>query len=341
VNPFTQRSRITDPARFAGRWRELSQISERLEQRRPVLLAGGGGVGKSSLLTHVAQSAGVVLERPDLESLFVDLAVLPNAAACYQLLVSALGSRGDSPAALELALIEADGPVLICLDNADAALAAGWGEDLLERLARMARSSAAARRGGIALPGTGDIDMLLVAAVGPRAPQLSEPFAVITLGALPAAELRLITEAYLDGTGVEFSPAELRDLATLSAGHPAYLQRAAFHLFKSRAEPGYDWQAAYLAEARAMPVIGAPLPNSVFEGESDSRGEESSYGEFVGDGERPELFQRSSGDIGPLIATVLPLILAIASAGLSGIWWVGLLVGALGYAIVILLLRKS
>ncbi len=341
MNPFTQRSRITDPARFAGRWRELSQICERLEQRRPVLIAGASGVGKSSLLTHVAQSAGVVLERPDLDALFVDLEMLPSAAACYQLLVSALGSRGDSAAALELALIEADGPVLICLDNADDALTAGWGEDLLERLARMARGSAAARRGGIALPGTGDIDMLLVAGVGTRAPQLSEPFAVITLGALPAAELRLITEAYLDGTSVEFNPAELRELAALSTGHPAYLQRAAYHLFKSRVEPGYNWQAAYLAEARAMPVIGAPLPDSVFEGQGDARSEESSYGEFPADGSRPELLQRSSGDSGPLIATVLPLIAAIASAGLSGIWWVGLLVGALGYAIVILLLRRS
>ncbi|MGB9633664.1 MAG: AAA family ATPase, partial [Chloroflexaceae bacterium] len=61
MNPFTQRERITDPERFAGRWREVGMVFERIEARRPVLLTGARGTGKSSLLTHVGQSAGAVL----------------------------------------------------------------------------------------------------------------------------------------------------------------------------------------------------------------------------------------------------------------------------------------
>jgi hypothetical protein len=338
MNPFTQRSRITDPTRFAGRWRELSQIFERLEQRRPVMVSGSPGVGKSSLLTHTAQSASAVLERPDLESLFADLAVLPDANACYKLLVKALGGFGETPAALELALIEAEGPVLICFDNADVAIAAGWGEDLLERLARMARSSAA-RSGGIALPGTGDIDLLFIVGVGATAPRLGEPFAVVRLGALPPTETRLIIEAYLDGTGVEFSPAELRDLAFLSAGHPAYLQRAAFHLFQSYVQPGYNWQEAYLNEARSMPVIGAPLPPEVFAGQGGSSIEESGYGEFAGEMGRAAPPRNSIEGPGALLAAIVPLILALLAALISGTWWVGVLVAVVGYGVVITVAR--
>ena len=35
-NPFTERGRITDPSRFAGRWSELSLLFERLESSRPL-----------------------------------------------------------------------------------------------------------------------------------------------------------------------------------------------------------------------------------------------------------------------------------------------------------------
>ncbi|MBC8074796.1 MAG: ATP-binding protein, partial [Chloroflexales bacterium] len=138
-SPFTERGRITDPQHFIGRWRELSIIFEKLEARRPVLIAGPAGVGKSSLLTHISQSAATNLERFDLESLFVDLAALPDAAAFYRLVVDALGDKGDTSAALEVALIQHEGPVLLCLDGAEQAIAAGWGDMLLAALARIAR----------------------------------------------------------------------------------------------------------------------------------------------------------------------------------------------------------
>ena len=73
TNPFTERGRITHPERFAGRWAELSLIFERLEAARPVLLAGPPGIGKSSLLTHISQSASVNLELPELRSYYLDL----------------------------------------------------------------------------------------------------------------------------------------------------------------------------------------------------------------------------------------------------------------------------
>ncbi|HMQ34027.1 MAG TPA: AAA family ATPase, partial [Chloroflexaceae bacterium] len=272
MNPFTERGRINNPARFTGRWREVGMVFEGLERRRPVMIAGAPGAGKSSLLTHVAQSAGAVLELPDLDALYLDLAVLPDAAAVYTLVGRALRGRAASAGELEDALARFGHPVLLCLDGADAAVAAGWGADLLERLARIARrSTPALDEGERLLPGTHDL--MLVAAAGAAAPPLGEPFREVRLGALPAAEVRLLAEAYLGEDEAGFSGEELRSLAELSAGHPAYLQRAAYHLYEARTRPGYDWRAAYLAEARERPVIGAPLPPELFRGEGGEAGE--------------------------------------------------------------------
>jgi hypothetical protein len=294
LNPFTERGRITDPARFTGRWSELALIFERLEAGRPVLLAGPPGIGKSSLLTHIVQSAAVNLELPDLHAYYLNLAGAESAADVYRVVVAALRQRGDTLAALELALVAVEAPVLLCLDDAQTAIAAGWGEGLLESLARIARAG----------------NLILVAAVNGRAPLLSERFATISLGALAATEVRLLADTYLDGTGISFTPAELRDLTDLSAAHPAYVQRAAFHLFQSKLDPNFDWRAAYLAEARARPVPGAPLPPAIFEGERNRRMEQSSYGEPQGISTpgAPQQFQLP--EVTPALVFTLPLLAA-------------------------------
>ena len=323
INPFTERGRITDPARFAGRWSELSLIFDRLEAGRPVLLAGPPSIGKSSLLTHIAQSAAVNLELPELHSYYLNLRVTPDSAAVYQLVVEALGQRGNTLAAFEVALVAVGDPVLLCLDDAQAAIAGGWGEQLLEALARVARG------------GT----LFLVAAVDGPPPLLSERFATINLGALAATEVRLLTESYLDDTGIHFTPGELRDLTDLSAAHPAYVQRAAFHLFQSKLDPRIDWRAAYLAEARTRPVPGAPLPPAIFEGGRQKRLEQSAYGEeqYAGPANMPQQFQL------PVVPAAVPLAFPVLAAALllviTGNLLLALLVAVVGLAAVGLWLR--
>jgi hypothetical protein len=262
-NPFTERGRITDPGRFAGRWSELSLIFDWLEAGRPVLVAGAPGVGKSSLLTHITQAAAINLDLPDIFGFYLDLREAEDSAEVFKAVVEALESRGNTLAALEVALVAVENPVLLCLDNAHVAIAAGWGEQLLDTLGRLARS----RR------------LMLVAAVQGAPPQLSERFSTLTLGAFAAPEIRLLAEAYLDPTDIVFTPADLRELARVSAAHPAYLQRAAYHLFQSKLFPDLNWRAAYFAEAREHPIPGAPLPPAVFQGDQGERVAESIYGE--------------------------------------------------------------
>jgi hypothetical protein len=149
-------------------------------------------------------------------------------------------------------------------------------------------------------------------------PFLSEPFATISLGALATPEVRLLTDAYLDDTGISFTPGEVRAIAELSAAHPAYVQRAAFHLFESKLDPTIDWRAAYLAEARSRPVPGAPLPPAVFEGQQQQRLEQSAYGQegYATAEGAPQQFQLP--EVAPALAFILPLLagaLVLAVAG--------------------------
>ncbi len=275
-NPFTERGRITDPSRFAGRWSELSLLFERLEAGRPVLVAGSPGIGKSSLLTHVTQAAAVNLEMPDLRAYYLDLRGAESAAEIYRTVATALGQPGDTLAVLELALLEA--------------------------LARVARGA----------------DLFLVVATEGPPPPLSEPFAIIRLGALAQTEVRLLVETYLDDDQIAFTPAELRQLIELSAAHPAYVQRAAYHLYRSKLDPSLDWRAAYLAEARERPIPGAPLPPAIFEGRRQDHVAQSSYGEVSGEKSPSGPIQLPLPDAAPIQILLAALILALLAYLPSG-----------------------
>lgn len=311
LNPFTERGRIVDTERFVGRWSELGLIFERLEAGRPVLIVGTPGIGTSSLLTHIKQAAAVNLETPELRAYYLDMYAAESAAHVYATLAQALGQRGDTLAALELGLVAAGDPVLVCLDNAHAALAAGWGEALLEALARVAR-------GG---------QLLVVAGLLGAPPQLSERFATLKLGAFAQTEVRLLAESYLDGTGVAFTPAELRELIELSAAHPAYVQRAAYHLFQSKLDPSYDWRAAYRAEARDRPVPGAPLPPAAFEGGGPRPVAHSSYGDAAEASTAREQQLRPLPEAPPLVNILVALGVAVLVYLASGSWPLALAAG--------------
>jgi hypothetical protein len=266
----------------------------------------------------------------------MDLSVLPDVAACYRLMAQGLGSRGETAEAIELITLQRSAPVLFCLDRADTAITAGWGADMLERMARLARRSFLVGRGGRAMGE--ERALLLAVVVNSRAPVLNEPFARVGLGAVSAAEIRLFTDAYLEGTGVQFTPPELHELATLSMGHPAYLQRAAYHLFQSRQQAGYDWRSAYLDEARERPVPGAPLPPAVFEGEEteSTLDYQVNYESLT---TTPELQTVESGGAGELAGVLVPLIAALLAWQASASWLVGLGVLAAGFALVAVVVK--
>ncbi len=333
TNPFTERGRITNPAKFIGRWREVSLIFDQIERRRPVLIGGAPGIGRSSLITHIAQSAGAVLEIPDLIALSLDLAVLDDAATTYRLIAREFGVRGTTINDVETGLKRTPHPVLIALDNTQAAVGTGWGEELLERLARLARRSAPSYAGGIGVGLADSFDLILVATHTGTLPALSEPFAGVGLGALAPTEARLLIEAYLEGTEVEFSPATTYELVRLSASHPAYLQRAAYHRFIAEQDPTYDWRARYLAEAREQPVPGAPLPPEAFVGDGTPNVASSVYGELESVQASQSAPSPPAEGIVPLVAALIPLLIGLGTLQYTGNWLLAALTLGAGYGL--------
>lgn len=343
TNPFSERGRIVDPGKFVGRWRELGAACEQLERRRPILLYGPSGSGRSSLLTHLAQAAGAVLEIPNLNAFYLDLAVLPDAATTYGLIVRALGGSEPTIAALERRLAANGRPVLICLDGVESAIAAGWGEDLLERLGRLARRSAPGYH-GVAGP-TGQsmaYDLMVVGAVRGAPPALSEPFATVRLGPLSFAEARMLLDSYLEEGEPLFSADEVRELMALSAGQPAFLQRAAYHLYETRRRPTYRWRKAYRAELRENPPVENPLPPAIFEAEDDDEDDDETEQPDLPPTEaspRPRRRRASitpSDDLRPLLAAVGPLLAGLVGMQASNSWPIGVAIGAAGYLSVII-----
>lgn len=338
ANPFTEHGRITNPERFVGRWRELSLIFDQIDARKPVMVAGVAAVGRSSLLTHIAQSASTVLEQPTLEALYVDMAELASLEAFFALLTEALGNSGTQASAFEFALLEQGVPVLLALDNAERAIEAGWGDYALESLARIERRSTPMPSYALEAR-EGTIDLIVVVAVRGKAIPLSEPFVHVTLGAFASSEVRLLAEAYLFQTDVSFESKEMNELWALSKGHPAYLQRAAFHLYRAKTEPGYDWRAGYRAELRENPLPDAPLPPGVFEGENHSSYEGMYEDEVLGE-RGPALEMRRVSGSGTIVGLGLGIAAALLAWQFSGNLIIGGAVLLLAVTLVVALQRK-
>lgn len=231
-------------------------------------------------------------------------------------------------------------PLLLCLDRCEVAVAAGWGAAVLDELARLSLRSAAQPPAspipsidGVPFVPALPADELMLLLVGvlagsAAATPLNAPFARISLGGFASTEVRLLTEAYLDASGVRFSADDLRELSNLSLNHPAYLQRAAYHLFIARnGNPAYDWRAAYLAEAAERPIVGAPLPPGVFVGEPPVFSWSSFAGEYSG--QRPHIEVPQLGDLADLGRLLVPTIGGLLAWQVGGHLWLGGLVAGL------------
>ncbi len=178
----------------------------------------------------------------------------------------------------------------------------------------------------------------IVVSVAGRAPALNEPYAVVGLGAFATTEMRLLTDAYLGDTGIRFTSEDIHELIQLSVGHPAYLQRAAFHLFRAYTKEGYDWRAAYLSEAQDRPVPGAPLPPAVFEG-GEGESVESFFGYQPGSGPGRHVEPLEMTDLRDFLPVLLLLIAALLAWQLSDMWLMGILTLLFGSALLVLVRR--
>ncbi len=112
-NLFYVSGRITDPAHFSGREREIRKIRTELRKWNSVSIVGPSGIGKSSLLYYLYQTAPDWF--PNTRTVFLDLqSVLDEADFCAEIL-RALGKEGHTLRQLKRALQV--GNLLLLLDE--------------------------------------------------------------------------------------------------------------------------------------------------------------------------------------------------------------------------------
>jgi hypothetical protein len=221
ANPFCDRGRIRDVARFFDRQRLVRELRQMLAAGNSVSLEGEPQIGKSSLLYYLyaTREAGL----PESTVLYLDMqGVLDEADFCAEILEGLGQPSGDLRV---LRRVLRSRRVVLLLDEVERLRDPAFSPRLHDLLRAMAQEET------------------LKLAVASRRPLTqvfppssdTSPFHNIFIerrvGAFTAQDGRELMLSRLDGSGVTFTEAEIADIVTTSRGHPARLQELACALF--------------------------------------------------------------------------------------------------------------
>jgi len=223
-NPFCDRGRIKDPARFFDRFQILRELRQMLSVGNSVSVVGEPEIGKSSLLYQLYLARSEWL--PDGHVVFVDLQGTWNVNDFCAEILEALGAEGRDVLALKKALRKSR--VVLILDEVEKLNDRRFPpelQDLLRALAQeptLTLAVASHRPLEEVLPARGKTSPFHNVFTEMRLPPFADEVA--------AAFLR----SRLAETGVQFTDAEVQRLVSESGGHPARLQRLAYRLFEAK-----------------------------------------------------------------------------------------------------------
>jgi hypothetical protein len=226
-NPFRPLSgRITDPKLIFDRQTELRQALEYLAVSGGVVFVGENGVGKSSLLTLLADRAEPVLGR---KPIFLDMQPLRNENDYYEALCEALGvptARG-----LQLERLLRGQRILLLLDQIEKMTGKGFSRDLRAELRGLAEAPSAPLK--LALVARTPLDRLFPDSEGNTSP-LAGLCHQVDVRPWDIATARAFLEERLSRSLVRFAPEEVEHLVAQSGGHPQRLMRLAFDLYQRK-----------------------------------------------------------------------------------------------------------
>lgn len=225
-NPFYTNGRINDPALFFGRQRLLREVQASLRKRSSISLVGGSQIGKSSLLYYLYATRADWL--PAVPVAYVDLQGVWDEPDFCQTVLAELGEAGSTPNELKRALSGRE--VVLLFDEMERLAQPDFNPRWLDLLRSLAQEPQLALCLATQRP--------LVEVFPPRTAVGLSPFHNVftghQLGPFSEDEARRFLAWRLRGTGVAFSPSETAQLLAKSAGHPARLQRLAWHLFAAK-----------------------------------------------------------------------------------------------------------
>lgn len=225
-NPFCDRGRINDPARFFDRVRILRDLCQMLAAGNSVSLVGEPQIGKSSVLYHLYLTRAEWLQEATVH--YLDLqAVLDTDDFCAEVL-EAMGQAPGDLRALKRALRRQR--LVLLLDEVEKLARPAFGPDLHDLLRALAQEPT------LTLAVASHRPLVEVFPPSSDTSPFHNIFTEKRLGPFTSAEAREFLDRRLQGTGVTFTQEEVERLVMESGGHPARLQRLAYALFEKKLE---------------------------------------------------------------------------------------------------------
>lgn len=224
-NPFLQRGVLDKLEEIYGRDRELRQVFEFLNSGTSVALVGCGGMGTSSLLRAIEQTA--LKELPHRKPVYLNMREILNLEDYYQTLAAEIGIAAETKFQFQRELKQQR--VLLLLDEVEQ-LRENWFDDGVRNQLRAWAN--AGERSPL---------RLVVAAHRPLTELFEDsgmdsPFANIChelpLQPWDAATVQGFIEDRLAGTGVQFTEEETEEIIAKSGGIPSQVMRLCYECYE-------------------------------------------------------------------------------------------------------------
>lgn len=244
---------IRDAQHFVGRWHDVQQLVQAVDQRRAVVVCGPPRSGRSSLLFHIVTAAAVLFEHDEQPAFYLDLTAFPDVASAAQTIVTALAPAGTS---WEQALLRAPIAPLITLDGIDAPHLGGEGSTWLAALA-------------------GDVVAGRLRVIASADADYHSPTGVtrVVLRGVGASFVREYLAVMLPD-GPLPSRADQQFVATVARGHLGTVVTVLVLWYQSLHDRDFDWQTRAMG---LQPMLAVPAPTDasgalLHEAAADSRG---------------------------------------------------------------------
>lgn len=225
-NPFGERGRIDDPARYFLRQPLLREVLDELRKGQSVSLVGDSQTGKSSLLWYITQKGPELLGRPKSDFAYLGLELLRSEDDFFECLCDELGIPVSRGYKLEKNL--RGRRLVLCLDEIEKM---AWNSFTLD-----IRSEVRGLADGANAPFT-----LLVASrqplarVFPDSPGMTSPLAglcnQLSVPPFTPQEAVALAQFRLSGCGLSLPEADVIAACQRVNGHPGELQKALQTLF--------------------------------------------------------------------------------------------------------------
>jgi hypothetical protein len=228
-NPFSDRVRIEDPARFFGRQEFLRRLQEDLQKGMSLALVGETQIGKSSILQYLYRRGQHEWRGKPSKFVYMDMQLINHDEDFQSALCDKFGiETACSMSQLDRELKRRGQKYILCLDELEMLSHNTFSFQVRSNLCGLANGDSA--------------PLILVTAtrsplnvIFPDRPNETSPLASLCQqrDVLPFTEQETIDfiRLRLEPTGVEFSDRDIAELYQQTNGHPGKLQLAAADLF--------------------------------------------------------------------------------------------------------------